>query len=39
MGVIYLIWILGNLLREKEISPNIQRPIGNYKRKTLDYFK
>ena len=38
-----LIWILGNPLSRKEkktykTSPNIQHPIGNYK-KNLDYFK
>ena len=34
MGAIYLlIWILGNpLSRKKTTSPNIQHPIGNYKR-------
>jgi hypothetical protein len=34
LGAIYLlIWILGNpLSRKKSTSPNIQHPIGDYKR-------
>jgi hypothetical protein len=33
MGAMYLIWIVRNPLSRKEsTSPNIQHPIGNYKK-------